>query len=63
LTIACKHTPTLKHIKAELHKQYEMRDQGPIKYILGIEIIKDRKNRTMYLSQQKPLVMFWPASI
>jgi hypothetical protein len=53
LTIACKHTPTLKHIKEELHKQYEMRDQGPIKYILGIEIIRDQKNWTMYLSQQK----------
>jgi hypothetical protein len=53
LTIACKHTPTLKHIKAELHKQYKMHDLGPIKYILGIEIIRDRANRTMYLSQRK----------
>ena len=53
LTIACKHTPTLKHIKAELHKQYKMHDLGPIKYILGIEVIRDRANRTMYLSQRK----------
>jgi hypothetical protein len=53
LTIACKHTPTLKQIKAELHKQYKMHDLGPIKYILGIEIIRDRANRTMYLSQRK----------
>jgi len=41
LTIACKHTPMLKHIKAELHKQYKMHDLGPIKYILGIEVIRD----------------------
>jgi len=53
LTIACKHTPTLKHIEVELHKQYKMHDLGPIKYILGIEVIRDRANRTMYLSQHK----------
>jgi hypothetical protein len=53
LTIACNHTPTLKRIKAELHKKYKMHDLGAIKYILGIEIIRDRANRTMYLSQRK----------
>ena len=30
-----------------------MHNLGAIKYILGIEIIRDRANRTMYLSQRK----------
>ena len=30
-----------------------MHDLGPIKYILGIEVIRDRANRKMYLSQRK----------
>ena len=52
LTLACKHIPTLKRIKEELKKQY-MHDLGPIKYILGIEVTRDRANRKMYLSQRK----------
>ena len=53
LTIACKHTPTLKRVKGELQKRYKMHDGGPIECILGIEITRDRPNRTMYLSQRK----------
>jgi hypothetical protein len=40
-------------VKAELHKEYKMHDLGPIKYILGIEVIRDQANQTMYLSQHK----------
>jgi len=53
LTLACNNVPTLKRIKEELKKRYKMRDLGPIAYILGIEVIRDRANRKMYLSQRK----------
>ena len=53
LTLACKHTPTLKHIKEELKERYKMHDLGPIKCILGIEITRDCANQKMYLSQRK----------
>jgi hypothetical protein len=53
LTLACKHQPTLNRIKEELKKRYKMHDLGPIKYILGIEVIRDRANRSMLLSQRK----------
>jgi hypothetical protein len=48
-----QHIPTLKRVKEELCQVYKMHDLGPIKYILGIEVIRDRPNRTMYLSQRK----------
>jgi hypothetical protein len=53
LTIACNNNPALKRIKEELSSRYKMRDLGPIKYILGIEVIRDRANRKMFLSQRK----------
>jgi len=53
LTLACKHKPTMRRIKLELSKEYDMKDLGLIKYILGIEVIRDRDNRTLCLSQRK----------
>lgn len=53
LTIACKHTPTLIRVKEQLASRFQMRDLGPISYILGIEVIRDCPNRRLYLSQRK----------
>ena len=53
LTIACNNMPALKRVKEQLKKHYKMHDLGPIACILGIEIIRDRANRKMYLSQRK----------
>ena len=53
LTIACNNTPTLTRIKEQLSSRYKMHDLGPIKYILGIEVIWDQANRKMFLSQRK----------
>ena len=53
LIIACKNVPLLKCIKEELKLEYKVRDLGPVAYTLGIEIIRDRANRRLYLSQRK----------
>lgn len=35
-----------------LMKEYKVRDMGELKWFLGIEVIRDRKNRRMWLSQR-----------
>lgn len=53
LTMACNNTPALLRIKNELKKRYKLRDLGPVDYILGIKVIRDRSSRKLYLSQRK----------
>ncbi|KAK9940454.1 hypothetical protein M0R45_017116 [Rubus argutus] len=40
-------------LKAELSKSFDMKDLGPAKQILGMEITRDRKNKKLWLSQEK----------
>jgi hypothetical protein len=42
----------INNIKAKLSKRFHMTDLGPCKYYLGMEVIRDRPNRTLKLSQQ-----------
>ena len=39
-------------LKEELAKSFDMNDLSPTKKILGMEIIRDRKNRRLWLSQE-----------
>ena len=39
-------------VKSELCKEFEMKDLGAAKKILGIEIIKDREKRVLKMSQE-----------
>ena len=41
----------LSGVKDWLHKQFEMKDLGEANYILGIKLIRDRKNKLLALSQ------------
>ena len=41
----------LSEVKVWLAKQFDMKDLGEAAYILGIQIFRDRKNRTLSLSQ------------
>ena len=41
----------LSEVKVWLAKQFDMKDLGEATYILGIQIFRDRKNRTLSLSQ------------
>ena len=41
----------LTSIKSWLAKQFDMKDLGEANYILGIKLLRDRKNKTLALSQ------------
>ncbi|TYK26934.1 gag/pol protein [Cucumis melo var. makuwa] len=41
----------LTDVKAWLAAQFQMKDLGEAQYVLGIQIIRDRKNKTLALSQ------------
>ncbi|KAG8491187.1 hypothetical protein CXB51_014418 [Gossypium anomalum] len=41
-----------KNSDAQLNEEFEMKDLGPAKKILGMEILKDRKTSKLYLSQK-----------
>ena len=41
----------LLSVKVWLSKQFDMKDLGEASYILGIKVIRDRKNRMLALSQ------------
>ncbi len=40
-------------MKKELANRFNIKDFGPVKFILGLEITRDRKNKTTYLNQEK----------
>jgi len=42
-------------IKAKLSERFHMTDLGPCKYYLGMEVTRDRQNRTLKLSQRSYL--------
>ena len=42
----------IKALKAQLGLKYAIEDQGPSSYFLGVEILRDKANRLLYLSQR-----------
>ncbi|KAG8480945.1 hypothetical protein CXB51_025615 [Gossypium anomalum] len=42
----------IRKVKAQLSEEFEMKDLGPAKKILGMEILRDRKTSKLYLSQK-----------
>jgi hypothetical protein len=45
----------IEAIKGKLRERFSMTDLGPCKYYLGMEVIRDRQNRTLKLSQRSYL--------
>lgn len=43
----------ISDLKSHFSTQFEMKDLGVVRYILGIEIIRDRANKKLWLSQRK----------
>ena len=43
----------ISSIKDEFSTEFEMKDSGPAKVMLGIEITRDRKNRKLFISHQQ----------
>ena len=46
---------TLSNVKKWLAEQFQMKDLGEASYILGIQIIRDRKNKLLALSQESDI--------
>jgi hypothetical protein len=53
LLLACNSVGYMEELKHALHNEYEMKDLGQAKYVLGIEIERQRSRREIYLSQQQ----------
>ena len=41
----------MRQVKESLSKEFEMTDLGEISHYLGIQIIRDRQNRTIHVNQ------------
>ena len=53
MLIACKHMDQIDALKKQLKGSFEIKDLGEAKKILGVELIRNRKNGTLVLSQQR----------
>ena len=50
MLIAAKDKEETQRVKAQLSKEFEMKDLGTTKKILRVEILKDRQASKLYLS-------------
>lgn len=55
MLIAAKSQMEIDRLKAQLSKEFEMKDLGEAKKIIGMEIIRDRKRGKLWLSQKQYL--------
>src|SRR4051812_31695918 len=53
MLIAAKSMKEITTLKAQLSSEFEIKDLGPAKKILGMEIKRDRKSSLLFLSQEK----------
>jgi hypothetical protein len=51
ITFASKSKSKIATLKVELAKHFKLRNLGPTTFQLGIEVIRDRKARTLHLTQ------------
>ena len=50
LTFACKDTSLIDQAVKDLSKRFKLRDLGPTRFVLGVEVQQDLKERTVTLS-------------
>ena len=43
---------SIRALKAQLGLKYAIKDRGPASYFLGVEILRDKANKLLYLSQR-----------
>ncbi len=53
ITLASNSKSKIQSVINDLAKHFKLRDLGPTKYLLGVEIIRDRANRCIQLSQRQ----------
>nr|GEV76819.1 hypothetical protein [Tanacetum cinerariifolium] len=51
MLIAYKNKYAIEYTKGQLRKEFDMKELGPVRKILGMEIIRDRGSRTLKVSQ------------
>jgi hypothetical protein len=44
---------TIKDVKKQLSSKFDMKDLGAMKFIMGMEIKRDRETRNIWLNQKK----------
>ena len=49
----------IQELKAQLAREFDMKDLGPANKILGMQIHRDRKNRKIWLSQKNYMRKIW----
>ena len=59
ILIASNIFASIEEIKNFLNSQFEMKDMGEASFVLGIQIIRDRKSKTLKLSQEQYCEIFW----
>lgn len=52
MLIACKELKEIQRLKNSLNSEFHMKDLGPAKRILGMDITRNRKLRTLSISQE-----------
>ena len=52
MLIACRDHYEINRLKARLKSEFELKDLGEAGVILGMEIVRDRKSRTLRLTQK-----------
>ncbi|KAH7852964.1 hypothetical protein Vadar_031538 [Vaccinium darrowii] len=55
MLVACKSKVEINRLKVQLNKEFEMKDLGEARKILGMEIQRDRVKGTIHLTQQQYL--------
>ncbi|PRQ29843.1 putative RNA-directed DNA polymerase [Rosa chinensis] len=53
MLIVGKDVSMIRKLKADLSKSFDMKDLGPAKQILGMEITRDRQAKKLWLSQER----------
>ena len=51
MLIACKRREEIEKLKLELRSAFEMKDLGTTTRILGMQIVRDKNSRTLFLTQ------------
>ena len=52
MTLAARYLATIEELKRDLQRRYEIKDLGEIEWLLGVEVKRDRKARSISLSQR-----------
>ena len=52
MLIVAQDKENIRKVKVQLNKEFEMKNLGATKKILGMEILRDRKTSKLYLSQK-----------